>query len=1406
MRSKIVHAVAVVATFLFLVSAGNEFEQPVVSVAKAGSFDFTQKYVCGYVNGTKSTCSWVTVFSPFNNTLGSVGGGGGPPKGGGGGQSSPNNSTPTTDSDKDKNPDCNRAGDPIQISQQSKIEKLTLFSAPGEMGLAFHLFYISPLGWNDSLSYWLDLNCGQRLTPPPGGGGAFDVIEPDGSTSACQRITFHRPDGSTIVFSGIPGTLGNYPEVGGGGLATLVRNSDGSYTLHDENADTLVFTAGGQLRSIVDVSGVGWTLTDDTNGRPIKVTHTSGRYFTLSYQLNVGTPSTTTVTVTDPAGNAYKYNKQSLSWSVIFHGPYQVNNVVSPGSPTTTITFHHATIGQGSDLTQMDYNGVPYSYTTYDTADRAMGTYLAGGTEATSIVYSFPVSGKMTAKVTNPLGHVATFDYQSIGGQYLLISANDQAVSTCGATTHTATYDSNGNLTKTVDNNGVTHTYAYAANGQLQSETEAYGTAAARTATYVWDSNQQLNRLLSATVSGQTKISYTYHAQNRLASVSRTNLSSVGTANQTLTTTYSYALYGNGLVKTLTIIAPSPGGTNKFTYQYDAYGNVTSVTNGLGHATTYSDYNALGEVGKIVGTNGDETDFTYDARGRIASKTMHPNGSLATWTYTYDGFGLLAKLTAPNGELTNWTRNSVMRVTQITHNDKNGTSTETFAYDANGSVTSDVIARGSVVGKATTYVYDGLGRVYQVKGSNGQALTYAYDGNGNTLSVTDALGHKTSHGYDALNRATSITNAANGVTSFAYDKGDNVVKVTDPRGLVTAYAYDGLGDLWNQISPDTGTTTFIYDSYGRLATKTRADGVVSGYSYDALNRPTGVAAGGQSRAYTWDACSNGKGRLCTASTNAASVNYSYTPEGWIAARGLAITSGPVNVVGYGYNAMGQVSQVLYPDGNQTLYDYINGVVSAVRLKIGSSTVNGVTNIVYRPGDLAMSGWTSYNGVANAIGYDSDLRPTSLTAAGVQNLALHYDAADRIIKITNGVHSNYTQNLTYDPLARLTSVSSSAHTASYTYDANGNRTYQAVNGVATNFAYAATSNRLNGATGGLNATYSYNAYGSTTTVNGGAAYTYDPFGRLVNASGAAFLISAEDQRLRKTFGGDITYFVPDAGGVLLADSQNGTWRDYVWLNGRMVAMITGGSVYSLHGDQTGRTLAVTGPTSPAVVWEAQGLPFDRNTITGSGSFFRLGFPGQYFDSEDNLWHNGYRDYDSTSGRYIESDLIGLAGGINTYVYVGNNPLTRIDPFGLCDKQKCSNLQRLAAQAARRFDKFADVSAKYSVAAAILTAGAFAVEAPSAGLDTPVTGALGATTAGLGGLSTGSGIIAGALKTYASGWDFRYVGSAATSAVLARFGGAFAGALPRGSVAAELVSGAVESKALSYSMPEPPCVEP
>ena len=87
-------------------------------------------------------------------------------------------------------------------------------------------------------------------------------------------------------------------------------------------------------------------------------------------------------------------------------------------------------------------------------------------------------------------------------------------------------------------------------------------------------------------------------------------------------------------------------------------------------------------------------------------------------------------------------------------------------------------------------------------------------------------------------------------------------------------------------------------------------------------------------------------------------------------------------------------------------------------------------------------------------------------------------------------------------------------------------------------------------------------------------------------------------------------------------------------------------------------------SGVVVWSADYKPFGEATVNPSSTITNnLRFPGQYFDAETGLNYNYFRDYNPIVARYVQADLIGLAGGINPYLYVSNDPVNGIDPLGL-----------------------------------------------------------------------------------------------------------------------------------------------
>jgi RHS repeat-associated protein len=143
---------------------------------------------------------------------------------------------------------------------------------------------------------------------------------------------------------------------------------------------------------------------------------------------------------------------------------------------------------------------------------------------------------------------------------------------------------------------------------------------------------------------------------------------------------------------------------------------------------------------------------------------------------------------------------------------------------------------------------------------------------------------------------------------------------------------------------------------------------------------------------------------------------------------------------------------------------------------------------------------------------------------------------------------------------------------------------------------------------------------------------------------------------------------DATGALI--------QELVWLNDIPVATIrtdqSGGSVgvFYIHTDHLNAPTKITRPSDNAVIWRWDHDPYGNGTPNqdpdgnGLSLVFNLRFPGQYYDAETGLSYNWHRDYDPTTGRYIESDPIGLLGGsMSTYTYADDSPVQFIDPEGL-----------------------------------------------------------------------------------------------------------------------------------------------
>lgn len=168
---------------------------------------------------------------------------------------------------------------------------------------------------------------------------------------------------------------------------------------------------------------------------------------------------------------------------------------------------------------------------------------------------------------------------------------------------------------------------------------------------------------------------------------------------------------------------------------------------------------------------------------------------------------------------------------------------------------------------------------------------------------------------------------------------------------------------------------------------------------------------------------------------------------------------------------------------------------------------------------------------------------------------------------------------------------------------------------------------------------------------------------------AYTYNASGQRVSKTVDGVTTFYIYQQDGSLLAelDKNGNTLVDYIYLEGKPIAQVrpqSGGTEQAayIHVDHIGAPKAATSQ-SGEVIWQVKTTPFGEvYSETGTLSQNQR-FPGQYADQESGYSYNYFRDYDSSLGRYLQSDPIGLEGGLNTYAYVLGKPLILVDPTGL-----------------------------------------------------------------------------------------------------------------------------------------------
>ncbi|WP_369944440.1 RHS repeat-associated core domain-containing protein [Xanthomonas medicagonis] len=1080
----------------------------------------------------------------------------------------------------------------------------------------------------------------------------------------------------------------------------IVANGD-QWVLYREDA-IYTFDAQGKLISRAAQDGSGLTYAYDAQGRLQRIASLQGRSIELVYVDDTRDALIASIVSGGVSLASYGYDQRRLVSVTYADGGSRIYHYEDARFP------RHLT-----GVTTED--GQRFSTFAYDEAGRAISSQHAGGIDGVTLAYS--AAG---TRVTDALGDVTDYTMTDAGGASPKVGAVARADGTLQYNYIDQATDFRRRLSSATDRRGVQtqHSYAEATeNGlavNIHTVRDAVGQPQERTT--ITRTAADSNRLLSTQAGGRT-VSYGYN--ERLQPVQMTSSDAASGKQRTLA--YSYCEASDvaasdstcpilGLPKTVDGARTDVNDTTAFTYYpSDAdtcaasptncphrEGDLWKTSNALGQVTEYLAYDGAGRVLSVKNANGVVTDFTYHPRGWLtASKVRGPDDSNESddriTLIDYWPTGLVKQVTQPDGAFTRYTYDAAQRLTDVA--DNAGNTIHYTLDNAGNRAKEDTKDASGTLKRTLSRVYNQLGQLATKATAQGNPTDFGYDADGNTKTVTDALGHVTQNDHDPLNRLARTLQDVGGIaveTKFGYDALDNLTKVTDPKGLDTTYAYNGLGDLTKLTSPDTGVTTYTYDSAGNRATQTDARNVKTTYGYDALNRLTQVTYPTSSLnvTYTYDVsqatCASGEtyavGRLARMQDGSGSTDYCYDRFGDLV-RKVQTTNGKVFVLRYAYTKAGQLSRLTYPDG--AVVDYVRNAQGQTT-EVGVAPAGGTRQVLLNQATYypfgPVAGWTYGNGRPMQRVLDQDYRPLAVNDTRSDGLAVGFafDPAGNLSALTAAGNTAPVVSLDYDALGRLTAFKDGPTGTvidGYSYDATGNRLSAKVNTTTQTYAYPTTSHRLDAVAGTAR---TYDASGNTTSIGGTALQlVYGASGRLgqVKRSGTVvmnYAYNGRGEQVRRV-GKTNTYTLYDESGHWIGDyDNNGTpLQQAIWLDDLPVGVLAKNSLRYVQPDHLGTPRAVIDPVRDVAIWkwdlkgEAFGNTPPNQDPDGDGTafVFDMRFPGQRYDSATGFNQNYFRDYDPITGRYGQSDPIGLGGGSSTYAYALSNPFYMADPNGL-----------------------------------------------------------------------------------------------------------------------------------------------
>ena len=578
---------------------------------------------------------------------------------------------------------------------------------------------------------------------------------------------------------------------------------------------------------------------------------------------------------------------------------------------------------------------------------------------------TFDVYDPQTFEYTAPSGDVYVIDKHAGVQSVRDTNGNTLTIGPSGITHSsgvgvTFTRDAAGRITQITDPRGSVIRYAYDANGDLASHTDAEDNRT--TFTY----NRSHGLLDIRDPRGLRASRNEYDDDGRLVAI-------VDPAGNRTT-------YEHDLDARQEIVRDRRGHATVLTY--DADGNILTKTDPLGR-TTVRTYDARGNELTLSDPLGNTTTFEYDARDNVIRRE-DPTGATVVRTYN--------------------SRNQV-----LTDRDPNGDTT-TYDYDANGNLRSTTDPEGGV----TTHEYDSRGNRLSTEDASGNVYRYTYDAKGAMLTHTDAAGSVAAFGNDANgNRLSETRTRTKGdgttvsvVTSVAYDGQSRPIAVTDGTGAVTRTEYAPTGQIAAMVDPNGNRTTRSYDALGRLVRTTHPDGTAESYGYDAdNNRTRTVDRAGRTTTYAFDALNR---IVRTTHPDGSSVETEYDEAG----RATARTDARGNRTRSEYDGAGRLLRVIEPGGATTSYDY-----DAAGNRIRETDPLGHETSLHYDGRGRLLRTTFADGTSQASTYDgAGRRLTATDEEGVQT-SFGYDALGRLTRVTDALAG--VTSFGYDELGNLT---------------------------------------------------------------------------------------------------------------------------------------------------------------------------------------------------------------------------------------------------------------------------------------------------------------------------------------------------------------------------------------------------